>query len=144
MEGTKEFLELVVQHGLAKGHLRGVFHIAIGRRLTKADGTPLAGGVTWRELAAILKTVKFDRELVKELGADPETVAPRDREKFWYAAIALAQVDSHEARSQAERLAAKLERFGIRISGIAPLPTRQSSTPAVQEEPPAKKPKKKK
>jgi hypothetical protein len=145
MEGTKEFLELVAQHGLARGHLRGVFHIAIGRKVTKADGTPLAGGVTWRELAAILKTVKFDRDLVKELGADPETVAPRDREKFWYAAIALAQVDSQEARTQAERLAVKLERYGIRISGIAPLPTRQSSAPAAkEEEPTSKKPKPKK
>lgn len=141
MEGTKEFLELVAQHGLAKGHVRGVFHIAIGRKLTKADGTPLAGGVTWRELATLLKTVKFDRELAKELGADPETVAPRDREKFWYAAIALAQVDSVEARAQAERLAAKLERFGIRISGITPLLTRPSPVKEAVVE--MKKPKKK-
>ena len=27
MEGTQLFLELITQNGLAKGHLRGVFHI---------------------------------------------------------------------------------------------------------------------
>jgi len=81
---------------------------------------------------------------VNELDADPETVAPRDREKFWYAAICLARVDSPDARAQAERLAVKLERLGLRIEGIAPLPVRATPVPAKEEVIEVKKAKKKK
>jgi len=119
MEGTQLFLELITQHGLAKGHLRGVFHIAIGRKLLRDDGSVVAAGVTWRELAAALKSVKFDKSLVKELGADPEALSVRDREKFWYAAIALAGVGSLEAHNQAERLADRLKRLGLHVSGFS-------------------------
>ena len=118
MEGTQLFLEFVLKQGWAKGHLRGVFHIAIGRKVRDADGQVIAGGATWRELAAALKAVKFDKTLVKELGADPEALSVRDREKFWYAAIALSGVGSAEALAQAERLAVKLERSGWYVEGF--------------------------
>src|SRR5438045_7752266 len=88
MDGLREFLEAVRQRGLVAGHLRGLFHIAIGRRVTRQDGTVVSAGVTWRELAGMLKALRFDKELVAEVGGDPAETAPRDRTRLWYAAIA--------------------------------------------------------
>ncbi len=36
MDGIREFLEAVRDNGLAAGHLRGLFHVAIGRRISRA------------------------------------------------------------------------------------------------------------
>ena len=72
---------------LVAGHFRGFLHVAIGRTVTAADGTVVSAGTTWRELANLLKLLKFDTELVRELGADPDTLSPRDRDRFWFAAI---------------------------------------------------------
>ena len=119
MEGTLRLLEVVREKKLAGGALRGLFHIAIGRHVTTPDGTVVSGGATWRELAVLLKDAKYDKELVKELGADPDLLAPKDREKMWYHAIGLAKVDSAEARTQAEKLAAALRPLGL-IVGPAP------------------------
>src|SRR5262249_2452015 len=115
MDGIREFLETVRQHHLVEGHLRGLFHIAIGRRIARSDGQVLSAGVTWRQLAAVLKAIRFDKEFVAEVGADPETLAPRDRERFWYSAIALSKVDSQESRAQAEWLIARLKPIGYVI-----------------------------
>jgi hypothetical protein len=128
MQGTRQFLELVRDHDLVAGSLRGVFHIAIGRRIFDPNGQLIAGGVTWRELAALLKEVKFDRELVRELGADPETLSPKDREKFWYNAISVARVDGDEARQQAEVLTKALRPHGL-IVGPPPSGTTKGSAP---------------
>src|SRR5262245_33950878 len=105
MDGLREFLEAVREHGLVAGNLRGLFHVAIGRRISRPDGTAVSTGVTWRELANLLKGMRFDRELVAEVGGDPEELSPRDRQRFWYTAITLARPDSPEARAQADRLA---------------------------------------
>jgi hypothetical protein len=94
MDGTRELLEAIRDNGLAAGRFRGVLHIAIGRKVTRPDGTVVSAGVTWRELARLLKQLRFDKDLVRELGADPEALAPRDRQRFWYSAIALARVDA--------------------------------------------------
>ncbi len=118
MEGTLRLLELVRDKQLAAGSLRGLFHIAIGRTVTTPDGT-VSPGVTWRELAVLLKDAKYDKELVRDLGADPDALAPKDREKMWYHAIGLAKVDSAEARAQAEKLAAALKPLGF-VVGPAP------------------------
>lgn len=118
MQGTLRLLEVVRDQKLAAGSLRGLFHIAIGRTVTAADGA-VAAGVTWRELAALLKDAKYDKELVRELGADPDVLAPKDREKMWYHAIGLAKVDSAEARAQADKLAAALKAHGFAV-GPAP------------------------
>src|SRR5437868_15401425 len=99
MDGVRNLLGIVRDHNLAKGRLRGIFHVLIGRQIAVADGTTISAGLTWRQLAAELKAARFDKDLVAELGADPETLSPRDRERFWYAAIGLAQVDSVEART---------------------------------------------
>ena len=105
MDGSRAVLELIRDRGLVAGRLRGFFHLVIGRTLSRGDGTILSTGVTWRELSQLLKLLKFDRDLVKELDADPDSISPKDREKFWYVAISLAKVDSAQARREAEELA---------------------------------------
>jgi hypothetical protein len=120
MDAIRPFLDAVRDKNLAPGRLRGVFRTAIGRRIALADGTVLSTGLTWRQLAAALKNSRFDKDLVREIGADPETLSPRDRERFWYSAIGLAQVNSAEARVQADSLAVALRPYGI-VVGPDPL-----------------------
>ena len=110
MDGIREALEKA--RGLAVGRFRGLLHIAIGRRIAKPDGTVISTGMTWRTLAPILKELRYDRELVRELGADPDALAPRDRERFWYSAIALARVDSPDAAAAAESLVPEFKKLG--------------------------------
>ena len=151
MDGLRDFLEAVQQQGLAVGHLRGLFHIAIGRRIARTDGTPVSTGATWRELAALLKTLRFDKELGSEVGADPEELSPRDRQRFWYSTIALARPDSPAATAEAEELAVAVRRLGY-VVGPRPGPAPRG-TPAPdagkkpvrkKDEPPPPPPRKKK
>lgn len=134
MDGLREFLEAVQEHGLVAGNLRGLFHAAIGRRISRPDGTVLSTGVTWRELAGLLKAMRFDKDLVTEIGADPEELSPRDRQRFWYAAIALARPDSVESSAQADRLAASVQKLGYIISPHPSAPRKEPPAPP----PPAK------
>lgn len=152
MEGTLRLLEVVRDKKLAAGSLRGLFHIAIGRTVTAPDGSVVSAGVTWRELANLLKDAKYDRELVRELGADPDVLFPKDREKMWYHAVALAKVDSAEARTQADRLAAALKPLGFVVGSTPGGPSKLAdlAPPAAdvdgdegEDEPPPSKPKKK-
>ncbi|HEX4610933.1 MAG TPA: hypothetical protein VH092_22270 [Urbifossiella sp.] len=149
MEGIRGLLDAARTHGLVAGHFRGLLHIAIGRTVADTSGAVLSRGLTWREAAALLKELRYDRELVREYGADPDTLAPRDRERFWYAAIAQARVDSAEASTEADRLAAALKSHGFIVAPSATLPrvTKLALTkPAVtsKPEPQAEKPKRKK
>ena len=143
-------LQLARDHRLIGGHLRGLFHIAIGRTLTAPDGTILSMGMSWRDLSQLLKAMKFDREHVRELGADPDLLSPKDRERFWYAAIALAKVDSAEARGEAEELIGSLAKLGIRVGpgpgGVptAPVNGRAKSAASEAVTPAPKTPKRKK
>jgi len=136
MDGIREFLTAARDSGLVTGHFRGLLHIAIGRKVSRTDGSVVSGGLTWREVAALLKALRFERDLVKEFGADPEALAPRDREKFWYAAISQAKVDSVEAIVEAERLAVRLKEYGFIVGPSptspppAPGPSRSSQRPA--------------
>src|SRR6188472_4289925 len=66
MDGIRDLLEAARDNGLVTGHLRGLLHVAIGRTVSKPDGTKLSSGVTWRALAALLKTLRFDPELGRE------------------------------------------------------------------------------
>ena len=110
------------------GRFRGLLHIVIGRTVTRPDGTRISAGLTWREVATLLKTLRFDPELGRELGADPDTLSPRDRERYWYSVIALARVDGADAVAEAEKLVAPLKDLGFVIapppSGIAPAPAK--------------------
>jgi hypothetical protein len=135
MEGIREVLEAARDQGLLTGRFRGLLHIAIGRRITRTNGTVVSSGVTWRELAPILKELRFDRDLVREFGTDPDALAPRDRERFWYTAIAQARVDSVEASNEADALAAELKRLGFHVG---PNPALITKSGMKSERPPAK------
>src|SRR5262245_45840583 len=123
MDGIRDLLEVARANGLVPGHLRGLLHVAIGRTISKPDGTKISSGVTWRALAALLKTLRFDPELGREVGADPDTLSPRDRERYWYAVIGLARVDGAEAVADAEKLVAPLAKLDFVVgpppSGVA-------------------------
>lgn len=146
MDGLREFLEAVREHGLVAGNLRGLFHVAIGRRITRPDGAVVSTGVTWRELANLLKGMRFDKELVTEVGGDPEELSPRDRQRFWYTAITLARPDSPEARAQADRLAAAVMPLGFVVGPPPSAGGKPAPAPEPEPKPPAEpeKPKKKK
>jgi hypothetical protein len=139
MEGVRPLLDLIAERGYAVGRLRGVFHLLIGRRIAKAGDTVVSVGLTWRQLASELKASKFDKHLVTELGADPDTLSPRDRERMWYSAIGLAKVNSLEAHQQAEQLVALLRPHGYVIGG-SPIETPSSPPPPPPVEVPKKKP----
>jgi hypothetical protein len=115
MDPVRDFLMDLLQKGRAKGHLLGLLNILIGRRISRADGTVISTGVTWRALANLLKQCHYDAELVRELGLDPDALAPRDRQRFWYAVIAKADVASEEATQQGDKLAAVLQKDGYVI-----------------------------
>jgi hypothetical protein len=119
MDSLRELLDAVRERDLIQGRFRGLLHILVGRRITRQDGTLVSAGMSWRELAALLKRLRWDREAVRELGIDPATLAPRDRERFWYAAIARAGIDSPEAVAEAEELAQPLQELGF-VVGPAP------------------------
>ncbi len=115
MDGIRELLSSVRDNGLAAAHFRGLLHIAIGRKITRPDGTIVSTGLTWRALALELKSLRFDQDLVRQLGTDPDTLASRDRERFWYAAIAAAHVDTQEAFIAGDQLAPKLKALGFQV-----------------------------
>jgi len=121
MDRLREFLKMVEDQGVAQGNFLGLLHVLIGRRIVLEDGTPVSSGMTWRELAALLKKVRWDRESVKELGLDPAQMPPRDRERYWYTAITQASVGSDAARSAGDRLGAAVRPLGY-IVGAAPQP----------------------
>ena len=97
MDEVRDFLDDIQKRGLARGHLLGLLHILIGRRLTKADGAVISSGLTWRDVASELKRCRWEPEAVNEIGLDPANLPPRDRQRFWYQAIAAANVGSAEA-----------------------------------------------
>lgn len=119
MDALPEFLNHLKQLDAVGQHFVGLLHILIGRRVVKQDGTVVANGMTWRALASELKRVRWDREVVRTLGLNPDDLPPRDREKFWYTAIARAQVDSAKARQDGDELAAILSKDGY-VIGPAP------------------------
>lgn len=120
MERLLELLIRVREKKLVSGHFRGLVHIAIGRIIKADDGSVISSGVTWRELSHLLKAAKFDKEIVRELGADPDQISPRDRERFWYSAIAVARPDSAEALAEAELLIEQLAPLGYTVGPPPP------------------------
>lgn len=142
MDGIREMLSAVRDANLLTGNFRALLHVAIGRKVTRPDGSTVSAGVTWRELAAELKNSRWDTELVREYGADPAALAARDRERFWYAAIAAARVDSPEAVAEADRLAPKLKALGF-VVGPAPGAAAPPPAKAKPAEPPKAKDKEK-
>src|SRR5882724_2404119 len=117
MDALQEFLEDLRRHGFERGHTLGLFNVLIGRRIAQDDGTVICNGLTWRELAAWLKKVRWDRDVVKELGLDPENLPPRDRQQFWYAVIVRAGVDSEKATQAGNKVADRLRKAGYVVGG---------------------------
>jgi len=62
-----------------------------------------------------LKKVRWDPEMVRELGLDPDALPPRDRQRYWYTAIAHAKVDDAEAIGSGNRLAELLRQLGYMV-----------------------------
>jgi hypothetical protein len=125
MERLMDLLERVRRENWAAGNLRGCLHVLIGRTIKTADGETVSVGNTWRDLSHHLKAAKLDKELVRELGADPDDISPRDRERFWYSAIAIARPDSPEAIAEADQFIAKIAAAGYQVG---PLPAGLSSS----------------
>jgi len=105
MDRLREFLDVIREQGHAKGNFLGLLHILIGRRIATTEGEEVSRGLSWRDVSTLLKKVRWDREAIRELGLDPESLSPRDRQRFWYQAIAQAGVDSNAAKSAGDRLA---------------------------------------
>jgi len=119
MDRLRDFLDLVTEQGQATGNFLGLLHVLIGRKIALEDGTEVSRGLTWRDVAALFKKLRWDPEAVRELGVDPESLPPRDRQRYWYQAIAQAKVDSEEAIEGGDRLAEVLKEAGY-IIGPAP------------------------
>lgn len=115
MEGLREFLSDVKRHGYARENFLGMLNVLIGQRIATADGAVISEGLTWRVLADLLKRVRWDKGMVRQLGLNPASLPPRDRIRYWYQAIALAQVDSEEAKRAGQAFAETLRMAGYRI-----------------------------
>jgi hypothetical protein len=119
MDRVGEFLNVVRRQAKTPDAFLGLLHTLIGRKVTHSDGSPVTAGLTWREAAALLKRVRWDKEAVCELGLEPDDLPPRDRQRYWYTAIAQAGVDSDRAAQAADRLAQQLLAAGY-VVGPAP------------------------
>src|SRR3954468_18257528 len=76
MDGVQTFLDDLRRHGLADGNFLGLLHILIGRRIARPDGTVLSPGLTWRALADQLKSLRWNKDAVREVGLDPADLPP--------------------------------------------------------------------
>ena len=120
MDALPRLVEQIRREGWARQNLLGFFHVLIGRRITRrADGVVVSTGVTWRDLAALMKKLRWDPETVRDLGFDPKELPPRHRERYWYVAIMRSQVDSPTGAQAGEAFAAVLSEQGYDI-GPAP------------------------
>jgi hypothetical protein len=119
MDALREFLDELKRLAAPHKHFLGLLHVLIGRRITKADGTVISNGMTWRDLATILKKYRWDRDAAREVGLNPEELPPRDRERYWYTVIARAHVDSPAAAAEGDRLVELLSPKGY-VIGPAP------------------------
>ena len=120
MDALATLLDEFKKSGRAEGNFRGLLHVLIGRAITRSgDKAALSKGITWRELAAWLKKVRWDPEAVRELGLEPNSLPPRDRQRYWYSAIMQAKVDSASAIAAGDRVADVLRSLGYEV-GPAP------------------------
>jgi hypothetical protein len=119
MDRLRDLLNALKTQGKAKGNFLGLLNVFIGRQIQAEDDTPVSQGLTWRELAALLKRVRWEKEAARELGLDPANLPPRDRQKFWYTAIAQADVGSPKASKAGDEMARKLASLGYKV-GPAP------------------------
>jgi hypothetical protein len=115
MDSLRRFLRTLREQGVLPGRFRGLLHVLIGRRITQTDGTLVSAGLAWRAVAELLRSMRWDREAVRELGLDPADLPPRDRQRYWFTAIKQANVDGELARAQAEELVTLAGPLGYEI-----------------------------
>lgn len=123
MDVLRDFVGDLKRQGSARGNLLGMLNVLIGRQIRAANGTPISNGLTWRAVADLLRKARWDRDAVRELGLDPAALPPRDRQRYWYHAIARAGVDSARATEAGNSLAEFLRSAGY---GISPAPGKAS------------------
>ncbi len=119
MDEVRKFLEEVHRQHWSKGHFLGLLNILIGRRISRTDEKLISAGLTWRDLSILLKNVRWDPDSVRELGIDPGTLPPRDRQRYWYVAITQAQVGSDAASQEGDKLVPILAKAGY-VVGPSP------------------------
>jgi hypothetical protein len=119
MDAVRLFLEDLERTGIAQGNFLGLLNVLIGRTIKRADGSAVSAGLNWRETAALLKKVRWSKEAGSELGIRLADLPQRDRQRYWYAVIARAGVDSERATEAGDRLAAAAESAGY-VIGPAP------------------------
>jgi hypothetical protein len=116
MDALRKLLDDLRRHGLDRGHSLGLFHLLIGRRIQTAEGTAISSGLTWRELATVLKKARWPKDAVRDLGLNPALLPPRNRQQFWYAAISQARIGSAEAQVEGKALTVLLAPLGYRVA----------------------------
>src|SRR4051794_21757489 len=112
MEGLVAFLIELKQLQISAGNFLGLLQVLIGRRIRRANAAVISNGVTWRELAAAFKKARWPKEQAQELGLNLAELPQRDRQQFWYAVIARANVDSLAATAAGNELAEVLKQRG--------------------------------
>jgi hypothetical protein len=116
MDALTSLLDDLKKSGAAQGHFLGFLQVVIGRKITQKKGGKLvSAGVTWRELANRLQKVRWPADAVREFGLDPESLPPRDRERYWYTAITRAQVHTDEAKQAGDRFVTVLKKRGFEV-----------------------------
>jgi hypothetical protein len=113
MEGLEAFLEVIRKRGTAEGHFRGLLHILVGRKISRSDGSLVSAGMTWRAVADLFKRLRWSPDAVRELGLEPDALPVRDRQRYWFAAISAAQIESASASADADALVSPLATLGF-------------------------------
>lgn len=116
MDAVIDFLETIRDKKLAQGHFHGLLHCLIGRRITAPGGQLISAGMTFRDVAVVLKRVRWEPEDVRELGLDPQKLPPRDRERYWFLAICQAQVDGQRGKAAGDRFGETLRAEGYDVA----------------------------
>jgi hypothetical protein len=120
MDALPRLVDQIKRGGWAQQHFLGLLHVLVGRRITRlADDVVVSTGVSWRDLTAILKKVRWDPDAVQELGLDPKELPPRDRARFWYIALTKADLNSSKAVEAGDRFVQILRQHGYE-AGPAP------------------------
>ena len=120
MDALSALLDQLKKGGQTEGNFRGFLHVLIGRKIARiAEKDIVSKGITWRDMAALLKKHRWDPEAVRELGLEPADLPPRDRQRYWYSAIMQAKVDSASAMAAGDQFAAILKGLGYEV-GPAP------------------------
>ena len=115
MDALSTLLEKLKKGAKSRGQLLGLFNVLVGRKITAKDGSVVSNGLTWRELAGLLKKLRWDTDQVAELGLVADDLPPRDRQRFWYTAILRAHVDSADAAKAGDKFAELLRKQGYEV-----------------------------